>query len=183
MEKEMATHSSVLAWRIPWTEELGVGHDWSDLACIRVGNGNPLQYSCLENPRDRGAWWAVHRVRHDWSDSAAAAAATPHIKYESWKCVGCSVCLNLCNPWIVAHQAPLFIVFPRKKILKWVAIPFARRSSQPMVQTQISCNAGKFFTFWATRKVHKKNICTLTNICIYIYINMLYLYILYGFYW
>ena len=95
MEKEMATHSSVLAWRIPWTEEPGgllsmrshgVGHDWSDLACIRVGNGNPLQYSCLENPRDRGAWWAVHRVRHDWSDSAAAAAATPHIKYESWKC-------------------------------------------------------------------------------------------------
>ena len=27
------------------------------------GNGNPLQYSCLENPTDRGAWWAtVHRV-------------------------------------------------------------------------------------------------------------------------
>ena len=27
------------------------------------GNGKPLQYSCLENPRDRGAWWAaVHRV-------------------------------------------------------------------------------------------------------------------------
>ena len=35
----------------------------------REGNGNPLQYSCLENPMDRGAWWAtVHgsqRVRHD----------------------------------------------------------------------------------------------------------------------
>ena len=33
-----------------------------------VGNGNPLQYSCLENPTDRGAWWAtVHRaaVGHD----------------------------------------------------------------------------------------------------------------------
>ena len=32
------------------------------------GNGNPLQYSCLENPMDRGAWWSiVHRVakRHD----------------------------------------------------------------------------------------------------------------------
>ena len=27
------------------------------------GNGNPLQYSCLENPMDRGAWWAiVHEV-------------------------------------------------------------------------------------------------------------------------
>ena len=41
VEKEMATHSSVLAWRIPGTEEPGglpsvgshrVGHDWSDLA-------------------------------------------------------------------------------------------------------------------------------------------------------
>ena len=34
------------------------------------GNGNPLQYSCLENSMDRGAWWAtihgVQRVRHDW---------------------------------------------------------------------------------------------------------------------
>ncbi|KAB0370145.1 hypothetical protein FD755_018107 [Muntiacus reevesi] len=33
------------------------------------GNGNPLQYSCLENPMDRGAWWAtvheVERVGHD----------------------------------------------------------------------------------------------------------------------
>ena len=34
------------------------------------GNSNPLQYSCLENPMDRGAWWAtqsmgLQRVRHD----------------------------------------------------------------------------------------------------------------------
>ena len=32
-------------------------------ACIGEGNGNPLQYSCLENPRDRGAWWvAIYAV-------------------------------------------------------------------------------------------------------------------------
>jgi len=31
--------------------------------CPRGGNGNPLQYSCLENPMDRGVWWvAVHRI-------------------------------------------------------------------------------------------------------------------------
>jgi len=31
------------------------------------GNGNPLQYSCLEKPTDRGAWWAtVHRVAKSW---------------------------------------------------------------------------------------------------------------------
>ena len=33
------------------------------ISCIGEGNGNPLQCSCLENPRDRGAWWAaVHGV-------------------------------------------------------------------------------------------------------------------------
>ena len=34
----------------------------------REGNGNPLQNSCLENPVDRGAWWAaVHRVVQSWT--------------------------------------------------------------------------------------------------------------------
>ena len=33
-----------------------------------VGNGNPLQYSCLENVMDRGAWWAiVHGVTNSWT--------------------------------------------------------------------------------------------------------------------
>ena len=149
LEKKMATYSSILAWRIPWTEEPGrlpsigslrVEHDWSDFICTyhkninnmyvdyiqlnidimsvfrqeerrgriltfmnvnRVGhyiwsiiclisgfpggsdgeestcnignlglipasgrssgegNGYPLQYSCLENPMDRRAWWAT----------------------------------------------------------------------------------------------------------------------------
>ena len=32
------------------------------------GNGNPFQYSCLENPMDRGPWWAtVHRVTKSWT--------------------------------------------------------------------------------------------------------------------
>ena len=35
---------------------------------LGVGNGNPLQYSCLENPRDRGAWWTtVHGVAESWT--------------------------------------------------------------------------------------------------------------------
>ena len=34
----------------------------------REGNGNPLQYSCLENSIDRGAWWAtVHGVSKHWT--------------------------------------------------------------------------------------------------------------------
>ena len=65
--------SLTLAWKIPWTEEPGglqsMGCEESDtteqlcfhfsLSCIVEGNGNPLQCSCLENPRDRGAWWAA----------------------------------------------------------------------------------------------------------------------------
>ena len=47
------------------------------------GHGNPLQYTCLENPRDRGAWRAtVHRVaksRHDCSDLAHMHAQLFHI--------------------------------------------------------------------------------------------------------
>ena len=37
--------------------------DARDLGSSGVGNGNPLQYSCLENSMDRGDWWAtVHKV-------------------------------------------------------------------------------------------------------------------------
>ena len=36
---------------------------WGQEDSPGVGNGNPLQHSCLENPMDRGAWWAtVHGV-------------------------------------------------------------------------------------------------------------------------
>ena len=59
LEKEMATHSSILAWRILGMEEPGGLPSVGSHACIGGGNGNPLQYSCLENPRDRGAWWAA----------------------------------------------------------------------------------------------------------------------------
>ena len=73
----MAPHSSTLAWKIPWTEEPGRLQDpcspWGrkesdmterlhfhfSLSCIGEGNGNPLQCSCLENPKDGGAWWAA----------------------------------------------------------------------------------------------------------------------------
>ena len=112
LEKEMATHSSVLAWRIPGTAETGgmlsmgshrIGHDWSNLAAaaaawsvisfsggsvvenppanagdassisglersLREGNDNPLQYSCLKNPMDKGTWWStVHGVAKSWT--------------------------------------------------------------------------------------------------------------------
>ena len=69
----MAPHSSTLARKIPWMEETGglqsmglIGSDTTErihfhfsLSCIGERNGNPLQCSCLENPKDAGAWWAA----------------------------------------------------------------------------------------------------------------------------
>ena len=52
-------------------------HFHFSLSCIGEGNGNPLQCSCLENPRDGGAWWAAvsgvarSRTRLEWLSSMA----------------------------------------------------------------------------------------------------------------
>ena len=70
----MAPHSSTLAWKNPmdggaWQAAVhGVAKSRTrlsnftfnfhfSLSCIGEGNGNPLQCSCLENPKDDGAWW------------------------------------------------------------------------------------------------------------------------------
>ena len=89
LEEEMATHSNILAWKIPWTEDPGgqqsmAAKSWTRLSIYThthteaqcrpgsisgsgrspgEGNSNSLQYSCLENRMDRGAWLAtVHSI-------------------------------------------------------------------------------------------------------------------------
>ena len=60
------------------TEQL---HFHFSLSCIGEGNGNPLQCSCLENPRDRGAWWAAvygvaqSRTRLKWLSSSSSSSS------------------------------------------------------------------------------------------------------------
>ena len=91
----MATHSSVLAWRIPgpgepggvaqsrtWLKWLSSSSSSSNAGDADLipglgrspgeGNDNPVQYSCLGNPMDRGAWqgfsaWGHKRIRYDWA--------------------------------------------------------------------------------------------------------------------
>ena len=81
--KAMAFHPSTLAWKIPWMEEPGglqsmrslrVGHTERlhfhfSLSCTGEGNGNPLQWSCLENPRDRGSLVGCHLWGRTESDT------------------------------------------------------------------------------------------------------------------
>ena len=105
MQKEMAIHFNILAWRIPWAEKPGklqstglqesdrtqglnnnkgykrflgdsvvktppanagdAGHSGLILGSGRSpggGHGNPLQFSCLENPMDRAVWLAIQSM-------------------------------------------------------------------------------------------------------------------------
>ena len=82
LEKVMALHSSTLAWKIPWREEPGrllsmgslrVWYDGSTSVSLFTfmhwrRKCNPLQCSCLENPRDGRAWWAaLYGVSQSWT--------------------------------------------------------------------------------------------------------------------
>ena len=94
-EKAMAPHSSTLAWKIPWTEELGglqsmgllrVGHDWATSLSLFTFHFHALEkemaiHSSVLAWRIPGMGepgglpsMGSHRVVHDWSDLAAAAA-------------------------------------------------------------------------------------------------------------
>ena len=119
-EKAMAAHPVLLpgkshGWRSlegcsPW------GRWWSDtterlhfhfsLSCIGEGNGNPLQCSCLENPRDGGAWWAAvygiteSRTRLKWLSSSSSSLSL----WASLVAQTSSICLKSrrpgFNPWV-----------------------------------------------------------------------------------
>ena len=67
----------------PWSHKESDRTEWLhfhfSLSCIGEGNGNPLQCSCLENPRDGGAWWAAvygvaqSRTRLKWLSSSSSS--------------------------------------------------------------------------------------------------------------
>ena len=133
MEKAIAPHSSVLAWRIPGTAEPG---------------GLPSMGS--------------HRVGHNWSDLAAAAAAAVTAMYQSllfWnRSIYCGLCastvvhscLTLCDPMDCSLPGSSVREIFQARILEWVAISFSRGSSQPKDQVQISCTSRWILYLWAT---------------------------------
>ena len=77
------------------------------------GNGNPLQYSCLENSMDGGAWWAT---AHGVAKSRTRNNFTFTFHFFA------KLCLTLTTPWTVARQAPLFMGFSRQE--NWSGLPF-----------------------------------------------------------
>ena len=122
----MAPHSSTLAWKIPWMEEPGglqsmgsqrVGHNWvTSLSLFTFmhwkGNGNPLQCSCLENPRDRGACWAaVYGVAQSrtWLKRLSSSRSENYVGSllslwpYTWVVAGSNI-LSMCR-WVQGHCA------------------------------------------------------------------------------
>ena len=99
------------------------------------GHGNPLQYSCLENPMDRGAWWAaVH----------GAAKSRTRLKRQQAR-----TRLTLCNHMNCSPPGSSVHAIFQARILEWADISLSRGSSQPRDHTLISCvfcTAGMSFT-------------------------------------
>ena len=156
----MAPRSSTLAWKIAWTEEPGrlqsMGllesdtterlHFHFSLSWIGEGNGSPLQCSCLENPRDGGAWWAaVYGVAeldttevtqqqqqrgHVWIHVSYSYHKNFHIKpsvlskivLQSLSCVQ-----FFTTPWTAAYQASLSMRFSRQEY--WSGVPLPSQAS------------------------------------------------------
>ena len=116
----MASHSSTLAWKIPWMEEPGglqsMGSLESDtterlhfhfsLSCIGEGNGSPLQCSCLENPRDGEAWWAavsgVAQNRTRLKRLSSSGSSRLFLSYHFSK-INCSASYKFIEVWL--HMA------------------------------------------------------------------------------
>ena len=114
------------------------------------GNGNPLQYSCLGNPMDRGALWAtIHGVAEELNVTQRlnnnnniknVLNVIQFIQFSH------SVMSNSLQPhgWQPASSSLHGIL--QARILQRVVISFSRESSQPRNRTLVSCIVGKFFT-------------------------------------
>ena len=69
-----------------------------------------------------------------------------------------SVVSDSAPPWTAAHQTHLSLGILQARILGWVAYPSSKGTSRPRNRTRVSCIAGRFFTSWATREAHKRNL-------------------------
>ena len=113
LEKEMATHSNVFAWRIPG---MGVPGGWPSMGS--------------------------HRVRHNWSDLAAAAVAV----------LVTQSCPTLCDPMVCSPPGFLVHGILQARILECIAISFSRGSPNPGIKARSLALQADSFTIWATRE-------------------------------
>ena len=139
---------------------LRVGHDWAtslfSLSCTGEGNGNPPQFSCLESPRDGGAWWAaVYGVAQSrtWLKRLSSSSSSFIALL-----FGCPVVFDcFATPWTVCSSPGSSVHgISQARILEKLAISYSRGSSRSKAGTRVSCKspalAGISFTSEASGK-------------------------------
>ena len=127
LEKEMATHSSVLAWRIPGMGEPGgllslgshrVGHDWSDIAAAAASFSGDIfcNYRTLSKPRN----WLAPLIQL----TTELTQISPFFSHALSFCMSLCMCMHVqslshvqlfATLWTLAHQAPLSVRFSRQE--------------------------------------------------------------------
>ena len=136
LEKEMATHSSVLAWRIPGMVEPGglrsmgshrVGHDWSDLAAAARVTSKDIE-------RQRDAYYIINKKK--WYGQLCI-----HLKHvfqnllHLYVCMlCCSVMSDSCNAMNCSPLGSSVHGIFQARILEWVAISFSRGLPDPGIE-------------------------------------------------
>ena len=107
-------------WESDTTEWL---HFHFSLSCPGEGSGNPLQCSCLENPRDGGTWWAsVYEVTQSQTRLKRLSSSSSSVR--------CSVLSDFATPWTGSSGQGILQV----RILEWVAFLSPEDFSYPGIQ-------------------------------------------------
>ena len=118
-------------WGSDTTERL---HFHFSLSCIGEGNGNPLQCSCLENPRDSGAWWAaVYGVAQSQTQLTQLSSSSSSNTWYTWAFKYTKIalslwhihCLTVVGHWISLNS----IKIPRALWTSSILILFCKSSS------------------------------------------------------
>ena len=100
-------------WGLDTTERL---HFHFSLSCIGEGNGNPLQCSCLQNPRDGGAWWAAvyvvtqSRTRLKWLSSSSSMVSLKRNILKTWLSIDWLI--KKCYDQRLQESNPMFLLGP-----------------------------------------------------------------------
>ena len=152
LEKEMATHSSILAWRILWTEEPGrlqcmgcqrVRHNWATSAwagVFRSWPNSPLLPASV--PFITWLWNSSRKGQViSWPPDFGLSRMTFLVQH---KVKVAQSCPTLCNPTAYPVHGILQAI-----IQEWAALPFSRGSPPPRDGTQVSHTAGGHFASWA----------------------------------
>ena len=171
-EEEMAAHSSILAWKIPYMEEPGglqsmglqrVQHNWAGspathIVWLRTGN-----MTSLHKAVNAGLWLGICWQSNHWALQGNAVNQASETMFPSkvfwlWQLYFSTSeseivqsCLTLCDPMDCSLRGSSVHGVFQARILEWGAISFSRGSSQPRDRTLVSRIVCRRVTVWAAR--------------------------------